>query len=100
MSFLMDLHNTHPMAQPHHHHVLHPDRYHSCQTSGIQMQMVNHSGFYHHTTNCTMPSYAGSGTPCPDKNHRDIHCRSCHGMASNMPMTTHSVPPCPSHPGS
>src|SRR3990167_1096491 len=99
-SYLMGLHSIRPMAPPRHHHALHPDRCHFCQTSGLQTQMVNHSGSCHHTTSCTMPLRAGSGTPCHGMNHHDIHCKSCHDMASNMPMPTPSAPPSPSHPDS
>src|SRR3990172_2454335 len=100
MSFLKDLHNTHPKALPHHHHALHPHRTPACQTSGFQTQMVNHSDSCHHTTSCTTPLHAGSGTPCPYTNHHDIHCKSFHDMASNTPRPTPTELPFPSRQGS
>src|SRR3989338_9417564 len=99
-SYLMGLHSIRPMAPLRHRHALHPDRCHSCQASGLQTQRVNHSGSCHRTTSCTMPLRAGSGMPCLGMNHHDIHCKSCHDMASNTPMPTPSAPPFPSHPGS
>src|SRR3972149_7437279 len=97
---LTGLHNIRPMVPPRHRHALHPHKILACQTSGFQTQMVNHSGSCHHTTNCTMPLRAGSGTPCHGMNHHDIHCKSCHDMASNMPMSKLSALPYLSHPGS
>src|SRR4030067_1540967 len=99
-SYLKDHRSIRLMELLRHHHALHPGRCHSCQTSYRQTQMGNHSRFYHHTTSCTTPLRGCSGMRGHDMNHHDIRCKSYHGMASNMPMPTPSVPPYLSHPGS